>query len=133
MKKKPKPKMPEVRLTEKLQRSIVSHIKEMIEAVMAEQDIWNIIDEHVQHEYAREGTAWLELDAPATVLCSIGTGDAVFRLPLDVTMIDIDGPDAPQNDNKRRLTYLTILMADLHEVKRKLTDVLERAQKAKGS
>jgi hypothetical protein len=128
-KRKPaKVAVPEVRLTEKLRRDIVDQVKHLIEEVMYASDVWDIIDEHVQVEYTREGDAWLELDGPASVLCSIGSGDAVFRLPLDVNMIDVDDPRAPQDDNKRRLTCLLDLMVDLDAVRQKLSEAIEHAQ-----
>lgn len=128
-KRKPaKVAVPEVRLTEKLRRDIVDQVKHLIEEVMDASDVWDIIDEHVQVEYTRQGDAWLELDGPASVLCSIGSGDAVFRLPLDVNMIDVDDPRAPQDDNKRRLTCLLDLMVDLDAVRQKLSEAIEHAQ-----
>lgn len=124
---KPKLQKLEVRLTEKLRANLIEHIKAMIEEVMGEQDIWRIIDEHVSEEYKREGVAWLEVDSPACVLCSIGSGDAVFRLPLDIELIDVDGPDAPQTDNRKRLKHLDVLIAKLQVKRQELSDAVNKA------
>lgn len=136
MKRKAKPskpksqsKFPDIRLTERLRGDLIRHVRSMIDEVMSQSELWDVIDEHVQTEYKKEGFAWLELDGPATVLCSIGSGDAVFRLPLDLR-IDVDSAKAPQHENKRRLMYLMELMAELHEIKHQLEAAIAAARGA---
>lgn len=109
------------RLTEELRGGLVEHIKNMIEEVMGEQDIWRIIDEHVQEEYARSGDAWLDVLRGPEVLCCIGSGDAVFTLPLDVDCVDVDSPDAPQDDNRKRAMHLDVLIEALKKKRQELS------------
>jgi hypothetical protein len=125
-KRKPKLTGPGRRLSEKLMLEVRKQVTEMIEAVIYEtQDVWELVDNIVQEEYERDGRAWLEVDADdgAAVLCSIGTGDAVFRLPLDIA-IDIDSAAAPQDDNRQRLMLLDVLIGNLQGVRAKLVEAI---------